>query len=265
MDVDRCYVCLYSNDENTSMDNTHEWCAKGIEPQIEMLKDVPVEQFPWGMEKLKQLETIHIPRVADLPAYADAEKELLQLQSVQSFVIVPMAYGGTLIGLLGFDSVLSEKQWTEQDVALLKIVGEIFVNALEHKRQQDMLQEAHNQLELRVRERTAELLTMNTLLEQAKEYAENLIETANVMVIGLDLQGTVQVFNKAAEIVTGYKKTLCWEKTVLKSSCLTTSGLTVSSRFPAGVQTGGCKTPTRAPSLRNSAKKVPVVAEQRDN
>ncbi|MEK7776065.1 MAG: PAS domain S-box protein, partial [Planctomycetota bacterium] len=43
-------------------------------------------------------------------------------------------------------------------------------------------------------------------LKQAKEYAENLIETANVMVIGLDLQGTVQVFNKAAEIVTGYKK-----------------------------------------------------------
>ncbi|MBF8277340.1 MAG: two component system sensor histidine kinase, hybrid [Candidatus Brocadiaceae bacterium] len=206
VDIDRCYVCLYSNDENTSMDNTHEWCAKGIEPQIEMLKDVPVEQFPWGMEKLKQLETIHIPRVADLPAYAEAEKELLQLQSVQSFVIVPMAYGGTLIGFLGCDSVLSEKQWPEQDVALLKIVGEIFVNALEHKRQQDMLQKAHNQLEIRVRERTAELLKTNTLLEQAKEYAENLIETANVMVIGLDLQGTVQVFNKAAEIVTGYKK-----------------------------------------------------------
>ena len=206
VDVDRCYVCLYSNDENTSMDNTHEWCAKGIEPQIEMLKEVPVEQFPWGMEKLKQLETIHISRVADLPAYAEAEKELLQLQSVQSFVIVPMAYCGTLIGFLGFDSVLSEKPWPEQDVALLKIVGEIFVNALEHKRQQDMLQEAHNQLEIRVRERTAELLKMNTLLEQAKEYAENLIETANVMVVGLDLQGNVQVFNKAAEIVTGYKK-----------------------------------------------------------
>ncbi|MBI5307331.1 MAG: PAS domain S-box protein [Planctomycetes bacterium] len=43
-------------------------------------------------------------------------------------------------------------------------------------------------------------------LKQAKEHAENLIETANVMVIGLDLQGNVQVFNKTAEVVTGYKK-----------------------------------------------------------
>ncbi len=225
--VDRCYVCLYSNDEKASMDNTHEWCARGIEPQIEKLKGVPVEQLPWGLDKLKHMETIHVPRLTDMPACAGDKKALLQSQPVQSFVIVPMAYGGTLIGFLGFDSVLSEKLWSDQDVALLKIAGEIFVNALEHKRQQDMLQEAHNELEIRVRERTAELSKMNTLLEeeivkhkiaraalakmvdafkQAKEHAENLIETANVMVIGLDLQGNVQVFNKTAEVVTGYKK-----------------------------------------------------------
>src|SRR5574341_2034189 len=33
--VDRSYVCLYSDDEKKKMDNTHEWCADGIEPQIE--------------------------------------------------------------------------------------------------------------------------------------------------------------------------------------------------------------------------------------
>lgn len=37
-----------------------------------------------------------------------------------------------------------------------------------------------------------------------KAYAENLIETANVMVVGLDSKGTVTVFNKGAEAVTGY-------------------------------------------------------------
>ena len=43
-------------------------------------------------------------------------------------------------------------------------------------------------------------------LRQAKDYAENLIETANVMVVGLDVTGNIQVFNKAAEDITGYKK-----------------------------------------------------------
>jgi PAS domain S-box-containing protein len=41
-------------------------------------------------------------------------------------------------------------------------------------------------------------------LLQAKEYAENLIQTANALVIVLDDKGNIQTFNKAAEIATGY-------------------------------------------------------------
>lgn len=47
---------------------------------------------------------------------------------------------------------------------------------------------------------------MMDALKQAKEYAENLIETANVMVLGLDLEGNVTVFNQTAEKITGYRK-----------------------------------------------------------
>ena len=137
-DVDRSYVFLYS-DGGKRMDNTHEWCAKGIQPQKENLKGVFVEQFPWGIEKLKRFETIHVPRVNDLPDYASAERELQQSQSVQSCVVVPMIYGSSLVGLLGFDSVRGEKTWTNEDIGLLKIVAEIFVNALEHKRMEEVL------------------------------------------------------------------------------------------------------------------------------
>ena len=43
-------------------------------------------------------------------------------------------------------------------------------------------------------------------VQRAKDYAEQLIETANVMVLALDDQGRVQIFNAAAERVTGYKR-----------------------------------------------------------
>jgi len=43
-------------------------------------------------------------------------------------------------------------------------------------------------------------------LRLAKEYAENLIETANAMVIVLDIDGNITVFNKAAEEITGYSR-----------------------------------------------------------
>ncbi|MBN1982418.1 MAG: PAS domain S-box protein [Chitinivibrionales bacterium] len=41
-------------------------------------------------------------------------------------------------------------------------------------------------------------------LRTAKEYAENLIRTANTMVVGLDINGNITVFNRAAEEITGY-------------------------------------------------------------
>ncbi|MBN2402589.1 MAG: PAS domain S-box protein [Spirochaetes bacterium] len=44
-------------------------------------------------------------------------------------------------------------------------------------------------------------------LQSAKEYAENLIQTANTMVVGLDLKGSITVFNQAAQEITGYSRT----------------------------------------------------------
>lgn len=46
----------------------------------------------------------------------------------------------------------------------------------------------------------------NMQLEASKAYAENLIETANTMVVGLDVNGNVITFNKAAEEISGYSR-----------------------------------------------------------
>jgi signal transduction histidine kinase/DNA-binding response OmpR family regulator len=131
-DVDRCYTFQFS-DDMTKMDNTYEWCAEGIVPQIDNLKDLSIEDFSWGMDKLRLFENIYIPRVADMPPEAKAEKEILLSQSNQSLIVIPMVSDGRLMGYVGFDSVRDEKAWSDEDIKLLKIAGELLTNALRRK------------------------------------------------------------------------------------------------------------------------------------
>jgi PAS domain S-box-containing protein len=47
---------------------------------------------------------------------------------------------------------------------------------------------------------------LSIALMNSKEFAENLMKTANVMIVGLDIKGNVIIFNESAEKLTGYKR-----------------------------------------------------------
>ncbi|MDI6804422.1 MAG: PAS domain S-box protein, partial [Bacteroidota bacterium] len=143
--VDRSYVFIFT-DGGTKMNNTHEWCAVGIIPQIENLQDIPVEALPWWMDKLRRFENIIIPYVADLPPEASAEKEILQSQDILSLVVIPMISGNSLVGFIGFDSVLSERTWTNDEVNLLRIVGTNLANIFERRKLEETIQNIATQL-----------------------------------------------------------------------------------------------------------------------
>jgi len=127
-----------------------------------------------------------------------------------------MTSGGKLAGFFGFDSVRIEKTWTEEDVTLLKMIGEIFVNALERKKSWEMLQKAHDQLEMRVRERTNELSKANVLLkdeitEHKKAKAELqkyeiLISEISDLPYICDTKGNIVFVNYMFNKLTGHKR-----------------------------------------------------------
>jgi len=143
--VDRSYIFQFSTNR-TMMSNTHEWCANGVEPQKNSLQDLSSDIFPWWMEKLNRFETIVIQTLEDLPPEASAEKEILQMQNIQSLVVMPMIYTGTLVGFLGFDWVRSKKHIMDEDIIILKLIGEVLANALKRKQAERKLRAEQEQL-----------------------------------------------------------------------------------------------------------------------
>ena len=134
--ADRSYVFLASDDRDTA-DNTHEWCAEGIEPLIQKMQGLKINDFTWWGKKIFNLENFCVPRVVDLPPEAAREKDLLQSQGVQSLIVVPMVYSGSAIGFLGMETVRIEHVWEEETITLLKIVADIFVNAIQRKENEE--------------------------------------------------------------------------------------------------------------------------------
>ncbi len=146
--VDRSYVALISDDGKTINAN-EEWCAQGIKSLRSQIKQTDTENMQHFLQQLKQKNPIYYPRIQDIPNEAASEKKWLKNAGIKSIVAVPMVLGRKLIGFIGFDTIEKEKEWTDDNIILLKIVGEIFARALELKQMFNALQQANEELELK--------------------------------------------------------------------------------------------------------------------
>jgi len=141
--VDRSYVFQFYDNER-KMIRTHEWCAEGIENEMQNARSISVNNLPWFYERIRSYEVVHISDASELPPEATAEKEELLREGIQSIVAVPIMSGYSVMGFIGFESVHSKKIWPENIIALLKIIGEIFAFAISRKRVTEALRESES-------------------------------------------------------------------------------------------------------------------------
>jgi len=83
-----------------------------------------------------------------LPHEAIKEKQEFEKQGIQSLLVVPMICSNKVMGLIGLDSVKEEKMWAGDTNSLLKIIGQVFANALENKKTRQALLESEERLRI---------------------------------------------------------------------------------------------------------------------
>lgn len=131
--VDRAYY-FHRNFNAETISNTIEWCSHGTEPQIEFLKDLPVDIFPWFWKNLLENQIINIPFVKELGLEAENEKALLEQQDIKSLIVVPVFQSADLIGFYGLDSVQKQRYWTNNEISKLRLAGDLFSSGLSLKK-----------------------------------------------------------------------------------------------------------------------------------
>jgi signal transduction histidine kinase len=111
---------------------THQWARERVSAPD---KDSDVKlAFPWTANRLLSGELVVISRIDEFPIEAAEERSYARLNGGARTIAIPLRIAGAVVGALSFGAVLSEERWTQESVQRLKLVAEIFGNALERKR-----------------------------------------------------------------------------------------------------------------------------------
>jgi PAS domain S-box-containing protein len=122
--------------EGTELTPTSSWHSEGTQPVPPDLKPIP---WPWWTSSTLRGKpvTLSDPRV--LPGEASHVRQYLLESGIQSIASVPLGIGGEIVGAISFASTKRRVAWTDDLIRQLKVLAEIFSNALKRKRAQQAL------------------------------------------------------------------------------------------------------------------------------
>jgi two-component sensor histidine kinase len=151
MGADRTYFTLFAWGTHT-IERELEWSVDGIEPLAPDRIGLSMAPFRWVMGELEQYGVVRVPSVADLPPEASAERDFWPKTAKHAIMGVALRQKNVLAGYLGLSSRTSGVAWSEADVNLLRLVGEIFLNVLARRRFEEQLQASLKEKEMLLRE-----------------------------------------------------------------------------------------------------------------
>ena len=134
---DRVYI--FEKNEQGNDDNTYEWVASGIEPQIDNLQNLPAEICDIWYSAFAKGKPIVIANLEDI-RYEDHELyDVLAPQDIHSIVVVPIYLDGGIMGFYGVDNPPTDS--LDYTYNLLNLVSYFLTSAMKRRR---LLRQMHD-------------------------------------------------------------------------------------------------------------------------
>ncbi|TRZ67392.1 MAG: PAS domain S-box protein [Methanothrix sp.] len=96
----------------------------------------------------------------------DVQEFVEKFRHFVSALIVPIIIEDHFWGIIGFGDRHTEKVWDSSDISILRLVAESIGGAIIRNKKDELLREAHDDLEMRVQDRTVELEAKNAEMER---------------------------------------------------------------------------------------------------
>lgn len=194
--ADRSYLFEFNYIDRT-ISNTFEWCAAGIHSVIKETQNLPMSSVPEMVDPHFLGNFIYIPDTQQMED--SSSKEILLEQEIKSLLTVPLMHHENCIGFVGFDSVTNQKDYSEKEIAILKLYSDMLVNiqmrAEKEKELEKLLDTTKNQNQRlkefsyitshNIRASVANLIGLSQMMKVAPE-SEDYLEMLKVTTQKLD-------------------------------------------------------------------------------
>ncbi len=167
---------------------THSYNLPGTPPHTRFILN---EQLPWYTRAIYKGEPLRLATLPDdLPPEATAERDYCLREGLKAHVMIPLKVMGSVVGAIGFASFRGSRDWPDELIQRLRLVGEIFTNALARKRADEALrarEQSLGQAREGLRKLAAKLLHAQE--EERRRIAREMHDdwTQRLAVLGIDV------------------------------------------------------------------------------
>ncbi len=122
----------------------NSWANDSFKP-LPKLNDL-YGAFPWVCSQLKNGEIVQFSTPDELPSKASVDKKTMRYFGTKSCVSVPIFIDGPTTIALSLVTVKEHRMWPNEIISRLRLLGEVFANALVRKKREMELITAFNQI-----------------------------------------------------------------------------------------------------------------------
>jgi two-component system, LuxR family, sensor kinase FixL len=138
LELDRVTLYRLSRDAQEFV-VAYSWSAPGVGP---VPRVSVTEDFPWVVSQLFCEQPVAFSTPDELPLEGMRDAETFRRRGVRSNLAIPMVAGARVVGCLAFVTLNVTHTWSDELVQRLRLVAEIFANALAQKEADDSLRES---------------------------------------------------------------------------------------------------------------------------